>query len=447
MKKDQCMKVRVLFSLLLVFLGASGSSLAQCKEVNWPEDRKKAEESLAVWDDAMRNNKYKTAVAPIQWMLKNAPKWNVKLYIDATKLYDKLAEDEKDPARRKVLVDSLLLIHDLRIQSCGEEINVLNRKAYASYKYNLKNKEALPGLLALYDKVYEISGNDVFDANIVAYLNVIKANKIYLKNLTDDQILERYDKVSAVVDYSIGTSKSQSETDKQRQYKDAIDQILITIVNVDCDFVKKNLEPKFKLKPDDLALAKKIFKFMLDGKCTDDPLWLESGEVIHKLNPQKDFGLLKALAVGYIAKDDYDKAESLLKEAATIPHMSAKDKAEADSYMGSIEAKKKNYSGAREYFRKAIANDPSDKDSWEKIGDLYYNSAKECAKEVSLAEDRLVYLAAYEMYAKSGNSAAMARAKAQFPSKEEIFLLNWQTGSTQRVGCWIQETVVIKTRD
>jgi hypothetical protein len=58
-----------------------------------------------------------------------------------------------------------------------------------------------------------------------------------------------------------------------------------------------------------------------------------------------------------------------------------------------------------------------------------------------------VYIAAYEMYVKAGNSNLMARAKAQFPSKEEIFLLNWQTGSSQKVGCWINETVILKTRD
>lgn len=447
MKKEEHMKVRILFSLLMV-LGATFTALAQCKEIKWPEDRKKAEECVAIWGDALKQGgNFKVAVGPIQWMLKNAPQWNVKLYIDGTNLYDKLAEGEKEAARKKVLVDSLLLIYDLRIKNCGDEVNVLNRKAYASYKYNLKDKEALPALLALYDKVYEISGYDVFDANLVAYMNVMKANKLYLKNMTDDQILERYDKVSDVVDHNIANAKNAAETEKQRQYKEAIDQILISMVKVDCEFVKKNLEPKFRQKPNDLALAKKIFKFMLDGNCIDDPLWIDAGETIHKLNPQKDFGLLKALAAANIAKGDYNRAESLLKEAANIPNMTTKEKAEADSYMGSIEAKKKNYSAAREYFRKAVANDPNDKDSWEKIGDLYYNSFDECAKRQNMAEDRLVYLAAYDMYAKSGNSAAMARAKAQFPSKEEIFLLNWQAGSTQRVGCWIQETVVIKTRD
>jgi tetratricopeptide (TPR) repeat protein len=295
--------------------------------------------------------------------------------------------------------------------------------------------------------VFEISGTNVTDGNLVAYMTTVKANRVYLKKITDDEIIQRYDKIIAVTDAKIAAAKTPADADKLKGYKDAVDALLIGMVKVDCDFVKKNLAPKFKQNPNDLALAKKIFKFMLEGKCTDDPLWLEAGEAIHKLSPDKDFGLLKALAASNIAKDNYNKAEELLKEALTMSTLSNNEKAEAQRYMGSIEAKKKNYSAARELFRQAAANNPADKEAWEKIGDLYYNSFDECAKRQNMAEDRLVYLAAYEMYQKAGNNAGMSRAKAQFPSKEEIFLLNWQTGSTQRVGCWIQESVILKTRD
>lgn len=441
------MRVRILLTMITILAGVS-SVLAQCKEFKWPEDKKKAEECVAVWGDAMKTGgNLKSAVPSFQWMLTNAPQWNTKLYIDGVTLYDKLADAETDPAKKKVLVDSLLMLFDLRVKNCGDEVNVLNRKAFASYKFNIKNKEALPGLLALYDKVYEISGTNVTDANIVAYMTTVKANQVYLKSVTDEQILQRYDKIISLVDTKIAAAKTPADADKLRGYKDAVDALLIGMVKVDCDFVKKNLAPKFKQNPDDVALAKKIFKFMLEGKCTDDPLWLDAGEAIHKHSTEKDFGLLKALAAANIAKGDYDRAEVLLKEALAMTHLKGQDRAEAQRYMGSIEAKKKNYGAAREYFRQAIAADPSDKESWEKIGDLYYNSADDCAKLKAKAEDRLVYLAAYEMYQKSGNTAAMARAKAQFPSKEEIFELNWQRGSTQRVGCWINETVTIQTRD
>ncbi len=444
------MKVRILITMI-VLAAASTSSLAQCKELKWPEDRKKADECVAIWGDAMKpGGNLKSAVPSLQWMMNNAPQWNTKLYIDAVTIYDKLADAETDPAKKKVLVDSLMMLFDMRVKNCGDEINVLNRKAFASYKYNIKNKEQLAGLLALYDKVYEISGNNVTDANLVAYMTTVKANKVYLKSVTDDQILTRYDKIMAVIDAKTAQAMKDGKTadvEKLKSYKDAVDGLLIGMVKVDCDFVKKNLAPKFKQNPNDLGVAKKIFKFMLEGKCTDDPLWLEAGEVVYKLSPDKDFGLLKALAATHLANQNYEKAESLFKEAAVLPGISAVDKAEVNKYMGSIEAKRKNYSAARDLFRQAAAGNPSDKESWEKIGDLYYNSFDECAKKQQMAEDRLVYLAAYEMYQKAGNSAGMARAKAQFPSVEEIFVLNWQKGSTQRVGCWIQESVVLMTRD
>src|SRR5207237_682710 len=146
-------------------------------------------------------------------------------------------------------------------------------------------------------------------------------------------------------------------------YKDAVDGLLISIVKVDCDFVKKNLAPKFKANPEDLPLAKKIFSFMLTGKCTDDPLWLEAGEAIHKCSAEKDFGLVKALAVTHMSKGNYDRAEELLKEALALAP-TPKDKGEIQLYMGSAEAKKGNYSAARDLFRQA-----GTPDAWEKIGD------------------------------------------------------------------------------
>ncbi len=435
--------------MVIVLAGAQTIAWAQCKEFKWPEDKAKADESVAIYGDAIKSGNYRGATKDFQWMLTNAPQWNTKLYIDGADIYDKLAEKETDPAKKKILIDSLLMLYDMRIKNCGDEANVLNRKAYASYKYNIKNKEKLAELLAFYDKTYEISGNTVSDGNLIAYMTTVKANQLAFKNIADDQVFLRYDKIMSVIDVKMKIAMGQGKTadvDKFKGYKDAIDGLLLSMVKVDCDFVRKNLAPKFKLNPDNLGLAKKIFTFMLQGKCTDDPLWLEAGEAIHKLNPEKDFGLVKTLATRYMSSGNYDRAEVLLKEALPMA-TTQKDKAEAQLYLGSCESKKGNYQAARELFRQSGTTDPTNKEAWEKIGDLYYNSFDNCAKKQNLAEDRLVYLAAYEMYQKAGNAQLATRAKAQFPSKEEIFLLNWQIGTSQKVGCWIGETVVLKTRD
>jgi tetratricopeptide (TPR) repeat protein len=379
-------------------------------------------------------------------MLINAPKWNTKLYVDAATIYDGLATAEKDPAKKKIFIDSLMIIYDLRLQNCGDEVNVLNRKAGANVKHNINNKEKAQELLAMFDRVYEISGNNVNDNLLEAYISVIYVNFIAFKgSLTDEQILTRYDKLMAVIDAKIAKVQQEGKTadiDKYKKIKANIDDKLIKMVPVNCNFVKKNLEPKFRANPKDLPLAKKIFKFMLEDNCADDPLWLDAALVIHET--EKDCGLAKNLGKRFIATD-LAKAEGFFKEAQTLC-TSPNDKADILILLGAVEAKKNNSRGARELFRQAGAANPANKDSFEKIGDLYMNACDECCKRVSKAEDRLIYIAAYDMYARAGNQQKMASARAQFPSVTELFELNWKEGEKKTISCWVGETVTLRTR-
>ncbi len=430
------------------------SAVAQCKQQIWPDDKAKAEECVAIFGDAVKQGHYRTATASLQWMMTNAPKWNTKLYVDAATAYDGLASQEKDPAKKKVLVDSLMLIYDLRLTNCGDEVNVLNRKAAANVKYNINNKEKAAELLTMYDRVYEISGNNVNDNNLEAYISVVFVNFLTQKNLpeaqktlTEDQILARYDKLVGVLDAKLKKSQEENKTADVEKYKSIkvnVDDKLAKMVTINCAFVKKNLEPRFRQNPTDVALAKKIFQFMLNDKCTDDPLWFEATEVVHKASP--DFTLAKVLGAKYLQAKNFDKALPLLNEALTLASTPA-EKGEVNILLGDNENQKGNKQAARDFYRKAIAADPANKDGFEKIGDLYYFSFAECSRKQSLAEDRLVYLAAYDMYAKAGNQEKMKSARGQFPSVTELFELNWKEGETKRIDkCWVGETVTLRTR-
>jgi tetratricopeptide (TPR) repeat protein len=332
----------------------------------------------------------------------------------------------------------------MRIQYCGEEASVMNRKAISFYKHNLNGAKAAE-VLPLMDKAFELNGNNVSDGLLVPYMQAVRVGALKLKNLNEEQILARYDKVSAVIEAKIKKATAeQKPVDKLIKYKDDVDAILITLVKVDCNFVRKNLEPKFKANPTDVVLAKKIFAFMLKDKCTDDPLWLEAGEAIHKV--EQDYGLAKNLGVRYTSLENYEKAEFYLSEALTLAKTNP-DKAEVLLLQGSIAAKRGSKAEARRLFRQALETDPANKDGYEKIGDLYYNSFNECSKRENQADDRAVYLLAYDYFARAGATQKMSAAKAAFPSKEDIFLVNYQQGQSISVGCWIGESTTVRTRD
>jgi hypothetical protein len=428
-----------LLGLALIIL-TSVSGYTQCKEVIWPEDKAKAEESVAIYGDALKQKNYRGAVKAFQWMLKNAPNWNTRLYIDGTDIYNNLAAAEKDPAKKQVYVDSLMMLYDMRITQCGDEVNVLNRKAIYAATYNAQNKAKTADVLALYDKVFQISGNNVLENNLMTYMQVIQLNDALLKNMTDDQILQRYDKLSEVIDAKIKKAQAenkQADVDRLKKTKASIDEILPKIVPVDCNFVKTKMEPNFRKNPSDMVLAKKMFQFMMAGGCIEDPLWLEVAEALHKDSP--DYGLAITMAKIYAKNGNMDKAESFANEAVTLA-TTTENKEASNILVGDLLSQKGSKSAAREAYRKA------GKEGLEKIGDLYMGAGKDCSKGVSVAEDRLVYLAAYDMYSKAGNGQKMAMAKAQFPSVTELFELNWKEGESKPVPCWVGETVVLRTR-
>lgn len=436
-----------LFAALLMSLTPAFS---QCKEWKFPEDpemKAKAEEKISLYDDYRKNKEFVKAKPHLNWLLTNTPDLNTSIYINGAEIYQNLARLEKDPAKKNALIDSLLLIHDLRIKYCGEEDNVINRKALAAVMFwaNEDGKEKL--VLDLMDQAFKLNGNNILDGTLIPYMQVIKINKLKLKNLTDDEVLERYDNVQNILDSKIKVASSQAKNDlvtRYRTWKEDVDKILLSMIKVDCEFVRTKLGPKFKQNPSDLGLAKKIFAFMLQDKCTDDPLWLQAAEEIHKV--EKDFGLAKNLGIRYLSMENYSKAIVFFDEALGLASVGP-DKADILIYKGAIESRNGSKSAARDLYRQALAADGSKKEVYEKIGDLYYGSFNDCAKKESMAEDRLVYLAAYDMYQRAGEAKKMAMAKDQFPSREEIFLVNWNTGDTQKVGCWIGETVTIRTRD
>jgi hypothetical protein len=447
------MKTSVLYGTLAlaIFSLAAVSSFGQCKEWKWPADgtmKAKAEEKVSLYSDYYRAKEYAKAKNDLSWLLVNTPDLNTSIYINGADIYDQVAKAEKDPAKKAVLADSLMLIYDLRIKYCGEEGIVLNRKLFDFAKY-FGNSPRAAEALQLAKKVVELNGNEIIDQTSVVYMQLVQIN--YLKkNITTEDVMAGYDKMNEILDAKIKKAQSQGKPiDKLLAMKQQVEDIYIKTIGseIDCKFVKEKWAPKFKANPADIALAKKMFFFMLQGKCTDDPLWLEVGEAIHNApGEQKDFGLAKNLGTRYFVLENYDKAELYLREALELAQTPA-DKADMYLYLGGVDAKRGSKAVAREKFRQALAADPSKKEAYEKIGDLYYSSFNECAKKVNQADDRLVYLAAYDMYQKAGDSRKMAMAKEAFPSKEDIFLVNYTAGQTMRVGCWIGESTVLRTRD
>ncbi|MDH5381106.1 MAG: hypothetical protein OEW75_09655 [Cyclobacteriaceae bacterium] len=436
------MKTKNTLVAIALFLGFAFSASAQCKEWKWPEDKSTAEEKYVLHNDLIKNNQYAQAIAPHQWLLINAPDLQSAIYINGEKIYSSLADAEKDAVKKSVYVDSLMIIYDLRMQYCGEEGYVSDRKALMAFKYNYKDRTKAEWLLELFEKSFEINGSEMMDVNFKYYMTTIQLNKFYNKTLTEEQILEKYDKIQNALDEKLSNESDPKKAKKIRALKDDVDDILTKTIDLNCDKVKTIMGPKFEANPEDTDTAEKIFAWMLKGKCTDEPLWLESGKAVFKVKP--DYGLAKNIALKSKSNDDNESAKYYFQEALKIAQTN-EDKGETLINLGHIEREAGRKVDARVLYRQAA--DLGASDAYTYIGYMYMQSFEICAQKVSKVEDRAVFIAAYKMFQLAGNAKQMAEAKKQFPSVSEIFEETKKEGDPIRVGCWINEAVTLQARD
>ena len=438
------MKMRIIFSLVVTLI-TTGIVTAQNGGSAWkwpsdPEMESQAKAKNALYNDSRKMGNFKEAVPHLTWLLKNAPDLNPSIYINGAKIYEALVDLEKDEAGKKKYQDSALIMYDLRIKYFGKEGYVLNRKAAKAYKYHKGDKSRYSELLDLFDKVFELNGAKVLDNNTIGYFDIVRRKKLTGGDISEEEILEIYERVNAVIDEKM---KAKKNVARLNQYKSTIDGMLAAIVKIDCDFIENKLGPKFEADPDDLKLAKSIVGHALNSKCTKLPVAIKAAETVYEREPE--YGVALLIAFKSRENKDYDNAIKYFNEAINLTEDNAK-KADAYIEIGNLYRVKGNKISAREQYRKAAGADPSKKEAYTYIGDLYFGSFEDCAKKESRVEDRAVFMAAYKMYKLAGNSSRMAKAKEQFPSAEDIFTENKEVGSSMDVGCWINEKVVIDKR-
>ncbi|MCK5105172.1 MAG: tetratricopeptide repeat protein, partial [Cyclobacteriaceae bacterium] len=327
------------------------------------------------------------------------------------------------------------------IKYFGEEGKVLNRKALDAYKYYYKDKNRYEELFILFKSTFELNGNKVMDMNLLPYMDVLRRYKVSGGNISDQEILDIYESIVKITNYKIEVVKKN--IDRLKIILDKVNELLVSTIDVDCSFVENTLGPKLEAEPDNLKLAKNILRLSFAGKCMDLDVFIDAAKVVQQNEPE--YGLAKLIGQTAASKKDYETAVIYLEESVELTDDYTK-KADALYSLAVIQSNLHRNVSARDYARKAVAVDPTKKEAYKLIGNLYYNSFSDCKKGENPVHDKAIYIAAYEMFKLAGDSSGMSRARAQFPTMEEIFTWDLQVGDQYKVGCWINQTVSIQKR-
>lgn len=459
---------------VFIFLGTlfSLGVFAQCENWNEAPNKGDLEEYHVLYQQAIENKNFEEAYTYWSKVFPVAPAADGKRlsqYLEGIAIYNHMFKNETDQAKKDELKEKALAIYDQLVEclqggaiECqGEDcVNkkigfVYGRKAFDMfYIYNTLYSQTLEAI----DNAIEFGGLDneyvIFApaASIVAY-NIQKGT------MEKEKAIQLYNDLNEIADHNINKEDHLSEYFLQA--KENMNGTFATVEDsiFDCSYFKEKLQPDYESDPENAEVLKYIiFTLKKKGCPEDDPFLVTLEEKWAKYaaeyNAQKQ-AEFEANNPASVAKKLYDEGkfgEALAKyDEAINEETDDVKKAKYKFSKASILFRKlSSYSAARKEALDAAKLRPDWGRPYLLIGDMYAKSARNCGDAWN---QRLAILAAIDKYAygkKVDPSLADEANKkinlysASKPDKDTGFMKGVKEGDTEKVGCWIGETVRIR---
>ncbi len=478
------MKLRTVYTSLLTlstFLFVSSTLTGQCKDWTDASNKDDLENKHMFYRDAVKQKDFAKAYPLWKEVYEIAPAADGKRashYSDGREIIKNLYAAETDASKQEGMLKTFLKLYDEEYVCYPKDKKGKDKKGYLLenkvyelyYTFNHDRDVILESLL----EAAELNGQDLGYSVIYPYAD-ITVNKFNAKKISADEAREVYTKINSICDHQIKSNEKFGPYYKQQ--KDAVAPLFESIGNdiFGCDYHVKKLRPEYDANPNDKANYTRIYE-LLDGYgCTaSEPLM---NEIYNKMQKERS----AKLAAKQAARDK-DIANQKAEWAANNPAIQAQKaykagdfstavakyqeainqetdptrKADYHYYLAVTYGRKlKEYGKAKSNALKAASLNPSNGKPYILLGDLYAKSARSCGKNGF--EQRMVILAAVAKWrkAKAVDSDPEVQANAnknitayagQLPEKEDVFMNGHKPGGTFRVGCWIGETVTIKTK-
>ncbi len=238
---------------------------------------------LSFYKDYFKQKSYNEALPNWREAFKRCPPTaNQTMLVDGTTLMRKLiSQNSKNPVYREKLVDSLMMIHDIRIANYPKyAVTARNNKGLDLANYVQNDPERL------YKEYGEIiAGNKTKTKPTILLFYFDSAVELYKNgSLNEEEIIGVYEGCIELL--SKMDPKDAADKEMVDDMKVKIEELFASNNIADCDKLIELYTPKFEADPQNIELAEKIVRFMsaADG-CTDNALFISAATSIHKSNP------------------------------------------------------------------------------------------------------------------------------------------------------------------
>lgn len=427
-------KMKKLVAGIFVFI--STVSFAQNDDANWGKDSLSCRQNVSLYSDFLGKKDYKTASKFWQKTLEFCPQYKPLLYTNGAYIYGKLADDAATPELEKQYLDTVFYSYDKLIEFFGPTPDAKQDYGVALMKYDAKNQyeKANTLLKEAVDALGEKANKSTLQYYYKSSMYMYKAKKVDEAHMVDEFFK------------GVGYAEKMKGGEKVVAYYEKLAEPFLS-----CETLIPAQQKKYDANPDDLETLKSVLNTLSKKDCFDGDLFQIASEKLLKLEPSAEGYYNYAVLMHDKEKDseaisNIDKAIELCGDCDDkLKYI--KTAAQINANGGSTT---KAYSLAQDW----LALDPNAGGAYLIMAKSVASSANTCA--TNNVEKGIVYIIAADLASKAKSvdeSVAGSANKmiggysSRFPSKDECFFQGVEVGSSYTIGCWINKSTTVKTRD
>lgn len=437
------MKKIVALAFGVCFIG--GIAKAQTIEAKYGVDSAQTIINASIYTEFVKQKNYKEALPAWRYVFNNAPKFQLSTYTRGEEIMLGMLRQTKNYA----YMDTLMMIYDQRIKYFGDDPRrgegyVLGRKGGNLALFGKKDDQTQKTAYGYLVKSFELEGPKS-DPKTIQIMFFTAGDLLKDGALEKDEYINLYMKVSDYIEHGLKNSK---KPEVFKEVKGVIDGMFFNSGVADCETLNRLLSAKFEANPEDIDNLKSISVLLRRNECVDLPLYASVAEKLYQLDPAADAAY--SLAIMFIRRQDFDKAETYLKEAI---EKSDDNEAKGDYYlrMAQLKAGKKELAAAKANALEAIKINPANGNAYMLIGKAYAAYAPQYGEDAF--DHASVYWVAVDKFNKAKQVDPSLADEANklinnysqhFPNKDEAFFRSVTEGATVKLGSWINESTVAR---
>ena len=450
-----------IFLFAVSFLIAAGANAQKGIDNGKPygsgEDSIRCRTNISLFAPYAKSNNFKDAYPFWKAAYDECPGSGTNIYSYGSQIISWQIEQESDETKKAALIDELMKLFDNRVKYFGNDKRygkdwIIAQKAS---KYNLyKGVDTDPGVIYKWlGDVIEEYKNNVEPLAISLYM--FSSFKLLQSDLDKykDQYVNDFLNCSAILDAQLAAAKAannEKDIEGSTTRKAEIEQNFAGSGAADCDILQSIYASKVETNKDNLTFLKETMTLLRRLGCKESDVYIAASVYAYKIEPTAESAM--GLGSKALKEKEYSTAEKYFNEAIG---MTEESDIKADLYyaLGAMAYQQSQYSKARDYSRKCLAEKSEYGKAYIIIAQCYAATAKNIFSDDPVLT-KCVYYAVVDKLERARQVDPSCAAEAgrliytysqHFPSKEDVFMHpSINSGDSFTIGGWINEVVKIR---